>query len=196
MQYNTQREKLAMPEYGRAVQDMIRHAMSIPDREERQHCARTIVDVMANMQPSLREQPDYRQKLWDHLAYISNYELDVDYPYPLTRLDEDSTKPEPLTYPSKRIRNRHYGYLLERLLAHLATMPEGDDQRMLLQYVADHMKQSLYDWNRDVMDDEKILSDIARYTDGRIMVDPADFTFRNVIQGNNQGGGKKKKKKK
>ncbi len=184
-----------MPEYGRAVQDMIRHAMGIADRAERQQCANTIVDVMANMQPTMREQSDYRQKLWDHLAYISNYQLDVDYPYPLTRLDEESTKPEPLPYPSKRIRNRHYGNLLEQLLLHLATMPEGDDQRLLLQYVADQMKQSLYDWNRDVMDDEKILSDIARYTDGRIMIDPTQFTFGSIIQGNNQGGKKKKKKK-
>lgn len=196
MQYNTQRDKLIMSEYGRAVQDMVRHALTIEDREERQQCAQTIVDVMANMQPALREQPDYRQKLWDHLAYISNYELDVEYPYPVTRLDAESTKPEPLSYPGKRIRNRHYGYLLEQLLTHLATMSENEERDELLQYVADQMKQSLFDWNRDAMDEEKIASDIARYTDGRILINLDEFTFGNVIQGAAQSSGKKKKKKK
>lgn len=185
-----------MPEYGRSVQDMVAYALTIEDKVERQQCAQTIVDVMANMQPSLREQPDYRQKLWDHLAYMSNYELDVDYPYPVTRLDGDSTKPEPLSYPKKQIRYRHYGYLLEQFLAHMATMPEGEERDVLLQYVANQMKQSLFDWNRDAMDAEKIASDIARYTDGRIQLDIDNFTFDNVIQGSQQGSGKKKKKKK
>lgn len=196
MQYNTQRDKLLMPEYGRAVQDMVSHALSIEDRDERQRCAQTIVDVMANMQPSMREQVDYKRKLWDHLAYIANYELDVDYPFPLTRLDEESTKPQRLSYPKKAIRNRHYGFLLERLLEHMATMPEGEERDQLLDYVANHMKQDLYDWNRDVMDHEKIASDIYRYTDGRVQINLDEFKFDNVIQGAAQGGGKKKKKKK
>lgn len=196
MQYNTQRDKLSMPEYGRAVQDMVQHALGIEDKAERQRCAQTIVDVMANMQPMLREQPDFRQKLWDHLAYMSNYELDVDYPYPVTRLDDDTTKPAPLSYPQKNIRNRHYGFLLEQMLAHLATLPEGEERSALTQYVADQMKQSLFDWNRDAMDAEKIASDIARYTDGRVQLDLDNFTFDNVIQGGMQNAGKKKKKKK
>lgn len=196
MQYNTQREKLSMPEYGRAVHDMVRHVLTIGDRGKRQQCAQTIIDVMANMQPELRGQADFRQKLWDHLAFMAHYQLDVDFPYPLTRLDGEATKPEPLTYPMKRIRNRHYGHLLEQLLEHLQVMPEGEERDMLTRYVADQMKQSLYDWNRDAMDEEKIASDIARYTDGKVQLDLDTFTFDSVIQGTQQSMGKKKKKRK
>lgn len=187
-----------MPEYGRTVQDMVCYALTITDRDERQRCAETIISIMANMNPSMREQPDFAHRLWDHLAYISHYELDVDYPYPVTHLDDETVKPAPLAYPKKRIRNRHYGYIMERLLEHLATMPEGEERDALTKYLADQMKQSLYDWNRDAMDADKIASDIARYTDGRVMLDLDNFVFDAVIQGNNNqsSSGKKKKKKK
>lgn len=195
MQYNTQREKLSMPEYGRAVHDMVCYAISLEDKEKRQQCAQTIIEVMANKQPELRHQDDFRQKLWDHLAYLSGYQLDVDYPYPVTRLDEESTKPTPLTYPTKHIRNRHYGHIVEQYLEHLEMMEPGEERDALLELVANQMKQSLFDWNRDAMDEEKIASDIARYTSGRVHLDLNDFKFRNVVQGNQQSMGKKKKKK-
>lgn len=196
MNYNTQREKLSMPEYGRAVQDMVNYALTLEDREERQRCAQTIVNVMANMQPAMREQTDFKHKLWDHLAYISGYQLDVDYPYPVTRLDSESAKPVPLSYPQTRIRNRHYGHITEMFLEHMATMPEGEEREELTALMANQMKQELYDWNRDSMDAENIASDIARYTDGRVRLDVANFKFDNVIQGGQQSTGKKKKKKK
>lgn len=186
-----------MPEYGRAVQDMVRHAMSIADREERQRCAQAIVGVMGNMQQSaLRDQPDHKRKLWDHLAHISGYQLDVDYPYPVTRLDAESSKPQPLKYPQHRIRNRHYGRVMEQFLDHLATMPEGEERDALAADVANQMKQSLYDWNRDAMDDEKVASDLARYTDGRVQLNLSTFKFAPVVQGAAQSVGKKRKKKK
>lgn len=198
MQYNTQRDKLQMPEYGRAVQDMVAHAMSLTDREERQRCAQTIVNVMGNMQPALRDQPDHKHKLWDHLAYISGYQLDVDYPYPVTRLDSEAAKPQPLHYPQTRIRNRHYGHVMEQFLDHLATLPAGEERDALTEYLANQMKQHLYDWNRDAMDHERIAFDIARYTEGRVQMDLDTFKFDAVIQGGqpDNGGGKKKKKKK
>ncbi len=196
MNYNTQREKMLMPEYGRAVHDMVQHALTLENREDRQRCAQTIVDVMGNMQPALRDQPDHKHKLWDHLAYISGYQLDVDYPYPVTRLDSDSAKPQPLSYPQNRIRSRHYGHIMEQFLAHLATMPEGEERDELTSYLANQMKQELYDWNRDAMDGQNIAADIARYTEGRVRLDLSEFKFDNVIQGPQQSTGKKKKKKK
>lgn len=196
MQYNTQRDKLVMPEYGRAVQDMVQYALSLTSRDERLRCAQTIVEVMGNMQPAMKDNADYKHKLWDHLACLSHYELDIDYPYPITRLDEASAHPQPLAYPKKRIGNRHYGYLLERLLDELAVMPEGEERDKLLEYVANHMKQTLHDWYIDAMDDEKIAADIARYTDGRVRLDLSTFKFDSVILGNVHGGMTKKKKKK
>lgn len=196
MNYNTQREKMAMSEYGRAVQDMVNYALTLENREERQRCAQTIVNVMGNMQPALRDQPDHKHKLWDHLAYISGYQLDVDYPYPVTRLDSEATKPTPLHYPQNRIRNRHYGHITELFLEHLATMPEGEERDALTEDLANQMKQELYDWNRDAMDGQNIAADIARYTDGRVRLDLTEFKFDNVIQGSQQSSGKKRKKKK
>ena len=195
MQYNTQRDKLYMPEYGRVVHDMVRHAMSIGDKEKRQRCAQTIIEVMANKQPELRKQDDFRKKLWDHLAYISGYQLDVEYPYPVTRLDAENSRPAPLSYPAKSIRNRHYGYLTEQYLARLESMPSGKESTALLSLVANQMKQQLYDWNRDAMDAEKISSDIVRYTHGRVRLDAGTFKFRNVVQSSQPHPGKKKKKK-
>lgn len=196
MKYNTQRDKLVMPEYGRTVQNMIQHALTLENREDRQRCAETIVDIMSNMQPQLREQSDFRHKLWDHLAFMSNYELDVDYPFAVTRLDEESAKPQPLNYPKKNIRNRHYGNLVEQLLAHLATMEEGEERDALLEDVANQMNQNLYDWNRDAADPEKIAADVARYTDGRVQLDVEHFKFDSVVQGSGMPSSKRKKKKK
>lgn len=185
-----------MPEYGRAVQEMVMHAVSLPQKAERQRCANTIVDIMLNMQPSLRELPNYREHLWNHVAYISGYQLDVDYPYPLTRLDAESTRPEPMHYPMKAIRNRYYGHLVEQQLQYLAELPEGEERDVFLALVANQMKQTLYDWNRDAMDDEKIAQDIARYTKGKVKLDLSTFRFDPVMQGKQQTSGSKKKKKK
>lgn len=196
MQYNTQRDKLSMPEYGRTIQMMIQHACQLADKDQRQRCANTIVDVMAGMQPEMAKQQNFKNKLWDHLAYLSDYKLDIDYPVEITRLDTDSAKPSPLSYPKRSIRNRHYGNIMELFLAHLATLPEGEERTQLLELVANQMKQELFDWNRDAMDPEKIAADIARYTDGRVRLDLSKFKFDTVIQGGQNDGSKKKKKKK
>ena len=185
-----------MPEYGRAVQEMVMHAVGLPQREERQRCAQTIVEIMANMQPQIRELPNYREHLWNHVAYISGYQLDVDYPYPVTRLDGEAKRPEPLHYPMKRIRNRYYGNLVEQQLQHLSEMPEGEERDAFLELVANQMKQTLFDWNRDAMNDEKVAQDIERYTEGRVHLDLSTFRFDSVMQGKQQTNGSKKKKKK
>ena len=195
MKYNTQREKLQMPEYGRGIQDMIEYAVTIEDRDERQRCAESIFDIMMNMQPQLREQPDYKHRIWDHIAYISDYKLEVDYPFEITRLGVDATKPEPVNYPMKKIRQRQYGFLIEESLRHLAEMPEGEERDELLALTANQMKQSLFIWNRDAMDEEKVASDIAQYTKGKVELDLDSFHFAPVQTLPRQDGGKRKKKK-
>ncbi|MBQ8051337.1 MAG: DUF4290 domain-containing protein [Bacteroidaceae bacterium] len=196
MQYNTQKEKLQMPEYGRGVQDMIAHAASLPDKADRQRCAESIFGIMANMQPQLREQPDYKHRIWDHIAYISGYQLDIDYPCEITRLGDDAEKPKPVPYPMKEIRQRQYGHLIEESLKQLAEMPEGEERDEMLALVANQMKQSLFNWNRDAMDDEKVASDIAHYTQGRVILDLSTFRFAPVQTLPRQDGVSKKKKKK
>ena len=196
MQYNTQRKKLEMPEYGRGIQDMIEHAVSLPDKAERQRCAESIFNVMMNMQPQLRELPDHKHRIWDHMAYISGYKLDIDYPFEITRLGEEGEKPQPVPYPMKEIRHRHYGHLIEESLHQLAEMPEGEERDALLALTANQMKQSLFIWNRDAMDDEKVAADIHAYTDGRVTLDLSTFHFSPVQTLPRQDASGKKKKKK
>lgn len=196
MTYNTQREKLQMPEYGRGIQDMIAYAVALTDRTERQRCAETIFGVMTNMQPQLREQPDYKRRIWDHIAYISDYKLDIDYPFEITRLGGEAQRPQPVPYPMKDIRQRQYGYLIEESLRQLAEMPEGEERDELLALTANQMKQSLFNWNRDAMDDEKVASDIEHYTRGRVTLDLSNFRFAPVQMLPRQDAVSKKKKKK
>ena len=196
MKYNTQREKLQMPEYGRGIQQMIEYAVMIEDRAERQRCAESIFSVMMDMQPQLREQPDYKHRIWDHIAYISNYRLDIDYPFEITRLGNEAQKPEPMKYPMKEIRQRQYGHLIEEALKLLAEMPEGEARDELLAQVANQMKQSLFIWNRDAMDEEKVENDITHYTGGKVKLDLENFHFAPVQTLPRQDGGGKKKKKK
>ena len=197
MQYNTQREKLQMPEYGRGIQDMVMYAVSLPTKGERQRCAEAIFGVMSNMQPQMRELPDYKHRIWDHIAYISGYRLDIDYPFEINRLGDEAQKPEPLKYPMKNIRQRQYGHLLEESLRLLGEMPEGEKRDALLALTANQMKQSLFVWNRDAMDDMKVASDISRYTKGRVSLDLSTFRFAPVqtLPRQDSSTGKKKRKK-
>ncbi|MEE1222338.1 MAG: DUF4290 domain-containing protein [Bacteroidaceae bacterium] len=195
MKYNTQRDHLRMPEYGRAVQEMVMLATGLPDREERQRCAETVKDIMVNMFPELCEQPDHEELVWNHIAYISEYKLDVDYPCEITRLDDDSTKPEPIHYPQHNIKQRQYGHFLEESLHKLAEYPEGEERDELLDMIANQMKLSLFNWNKDSMDNEKIAQDIERYTQGQVQLDVDDFHF-NAVQCLPKYDSFKKKKRK
>ena len=107
---------MPLPEYGRSIQNMVDHALTIEDRAERQRCANTIINIMGNMFPHLRDVPDFKHKLWDHLAIMANFQLDIDYPYEIIRKDNLNTKPESIPYPSTKIRYRHYGRTLEVLI--------------------------------------------------------------------------------
>lgn len=194
MQYNTNRARIVMPEYGRSVQQMVEHCISIPNADRRQRCAQSIIAVMASMQPGMKHQTDFRHKLWDHLAYISGYRLEVDYPYPVNRLDEkkqDAAQRVP--YPKNRIHNRHYGHLNELFLEHLVNLQPGRQREELAAVVANQMKQSLYDWNREAADDAKVVNDLAHYTGGLVKLDLDSFTFEKVVKDPKLTGKKKKK---
>ena len=93
MQYNTQQKRMPLPEYGRSIQNMVDHALTIENRSERQRCANTIINIMGNMFPHLRDIPDFKHKLWDHLAIMADFKLDIDYPYEVIRKDNLITKP-------------------------------------------------------------------------------------------------------
>jgi len=182
--YNTEREKIILPEYGREIQKMVDYAKTLPTKEERQACAETIVDVMAFMHPQLHATADYERKLWDNLAIMSNFELDIDYPFDISAARKISEKPNPLPYPTNYIPVRHYGKIIFDLFDILKEMPDGPEYDALVQATASHMQRALIQWGHGTADVEKIASDLARFTDGRVQIDPNDIMLykENPIQ--------------
>lgn len=194
MKYNTQREKLILPEYGREIQEMVDMCVNIPERDKRQQCAETIIDIMAIMNPSVRQQPDYRHKLWDQLDILSDYRLDIDWPFERVERSKVSARPRPLKYPMQRIRYRHYGHLTEAFVRRIKDMPEGEERDELTAMMANFMKRSLCNWNPDAMDEQKIADDISHYTEGQVSL-PEGFQFAAVTADRSQEGGKRRRRK-
>lgn len=170
MEYNTQQKKMQLPEYGRSIQNMVDHALTIEDRSERQRCANTIINIMGNMFPHLRDVPDFKHKLWDHLAIMANFKLDIDYPYEIIRKDNLDSKPEPIPYPSTKIRYRHYGRTLEILIKKACELPEGDEKNNLVALIGNHMKKDYMTWNKDTVEDSKIAEDLREMSEGKLQL--------------------------
>ncbi len=171
MQYNTQRKDMPLPEYGRSIQNMVYHAMTIQDPAERQRCANTIISIMGNMFPHLRDVPDFKHKLWDHLAIMSDFKLDIHYPYEIIHKDNLVTKPDRIPYSETRIRYRHYGRTLEVLIKKACEFPEGDEKDNLVALICNHMKKDYIAWNKETVDDSTIAQDLAEFSKGKLRMD-------------------------
>ncbi len=168
MQYNTQQKTMPLPEYGRSIQNMVDHALTIQDPAERQRCANTIINIMGGMFPHLRDVPDFKHKLWDHLAIMSDFKLEINYPYELIKKDNLSTKPEAINYPATRIRYRHYGRLVEKLINEASAMPESEEKQNLVALICNHMRKDYTTWNKDTVDDQKIAEDLYELSKGQL----------------------------
>ena len=171
LDYNTHREQLLMPEYGREIQKMVDYAVSLTDKSERQNCAQEIVRMMETKVPELHDNADFEQTLWDHLYLMSHKQLDIDWPFDVTAAEKLQEKPKAIPLPQEGMRLRHYGKLLEQLFEKLKTMPEGEERDALAYYTANQMKRNLMTWGHGSMSDEKVADDLARFTDGVIQLD-------------------------
>ncbi|MBR4997140.1 MAG: DUF4290 domain-containing protein [Bacteroidaceae bacterium] len=171
MKYNTQEKNLPMPEYGRAVQKMVDHAITIEDRAERQRCANTIIAVMGNMYPQLRDMPDFKHKLWDHLAVMADFKLDIEYPYEVSNAEALHPTPQRIEYPKGNIRYLHYGRCVQEMIQKACEMPEGEERMQLLRLIAAQMKKEYILWNKENVEDRKIFEDIYEYSNGQIRLD-------------------------
>ena len=198
LDYNTQREKLIMPEYGREVQKMVDYCMTISDRKERLNCAYTIIDTMMRMNPQLVQTDNYEQKLWDQLAIISDFKLDIDWPVDVSKAKVINEKPQPIKHETSQIPARHYGRMVFELFDKLKTMEPGPARDELTALTANQMKRDLVQWGHGLADDEKVADDLARFTDGKIQLDLNHFHFERVsaqpLPSANNGGKKRKKK--
>lgn len=168
MEYNTQREIMPIPEYGRNVHKMIEYTLTIEDREKRSKAANAIVSIMALLNPHLREITDYKHKLWDHLFIISNFKLDVDAPYPMPSPDTLMEKPKRIPYPSKNIKYKHYGKTTELMIQEIIKMEEGPIKESMVEKIANFMKMSYLSWNRDSVDDQQIIEQLRILSEGQL----------------------------
>lgn len=180
LDYNTQREKLILPEYGREIQNMVDYCTELKDRTERQRCAESIVAIMERMFPENRDTAGYKQKFWDHLAIMSNFKLDIDYPYDVSKAASIASKPQPISYSAGHIPVRHYGKMMFEVFDKLKTMAPGKERDELVRITANQMKYDLFQWSHGSSDDEKVASDLAKYTDGNIQLDLHNFKFARI----------------
>ena len=172
MEYNSAREDLIIPEYGRNIQKMIDHALSVEDKEERSKIAKAIISVMGQSFPHLRDIDDWTHKLWDHLQIMSDFKLDVDSPYDKPEPQQFEEKPDRVPYPQSKIRYGHYGKTLEDLIQKTCEYPDGDEKNVLTLICANIMKKHYLTWNRDSVSDELIISQLSELSNGKLQLSP------------------------
>jgi hypothetical protein len=166
--YNTSRKKLALPEYGRNVHNMVELLMKFDDREHRNRAAQAIIDVMGSLNPYLRDIPDFKHKLWDHLAIMADFKLDIDYPYNPPSPEILHEKPNKVPYCQRDIRYRHYGHTMELMIKKALEFDEGNEKEILIHQLANHMKKTYLTWNKESVEDEKILDDLKIMSGNRL----------------------------
>ena len=170
MMYNTKQKRLNLPEYGRNIQNMVDYCVSISDREERTKCANSIINIMGNMFPHLRDVNDFKHILWDHLAIMSDFALDIDYPYEVVKKEDLYIKPQKLPYDEGRITYKHYGKNLESMIRKALEYEDGEQKEYLISLLANHMKKSFLTWNKEVVEDSKIFADLELLSKGKIVL--------------------------
>jgi len=169
--YNSTRNKLILSEYGRNVQNMVKYICELPTKEERNRYAQVVIDLMGFLNPHLRDVADFKHKLWDHLHIISNFQIDVDSPYPKPELEAIHMKPEPLKYPHQRIRYKHYGKTIELMIEKAKSIEEPDRKQHMVQAIANFMKMAYVQWNKDSVADESILADLRAMSGGQLQLE-------------------------
>lgn len=184
MDYNTQREKLVLPEYGRHVQKMIEQVKAIEDKEKRSEQMRAVVQVMGLLNPQIREVNDYRHKLWDHAQVIAGFDLDIDAPYPAPTPQQFEERPDVIALPGRPIKAACYGRNIENMIALIADREDDDIKKEMIRTLAIYMRQQYLIWNKDNVAEETIFADIERLSEGKLKV-PGDIHLGAISQNTN-----------
>ena len=161
---------MTLPEYGRNVQKMVDHIKTIDNRDERNRAAKTIIQIMGNLNPNLRDIGDFKHKLWDHLALIAEFDLDIDSPYPTPERSKFIEKPNEIPYSQGNIRYLHYGRIVELLIDVVVEKEEGEEKEYLTSLIVNQMKKSYITWNRGQVADEVIFGDLKLLSGGRLKI--------------------------
>jgi len=168
LEYNTQREKLIISEYGRHIQKMINYASSRESKEERNKLANSIISVMGNLQPHLRDVPDFQHKLWDQLFIMSDFKLDADSPFEKPSKEVLNAKPDPLSYPQNFPKYRFYGNNIKIMIDEAVKWDSGEMKDALLLTIANHMKKCFLNWNKDSVEDQVIFEHLFELSNSKI----------------------------
>ncbi len=170
LEYNSEREHLIIPEYGRHIQKLVNHCLSIEDDVERNKMANAIVNVMGNLQPHLRDVPDFQHKLWDQLFMMSDYQLETESPYPKPSREELQAKPEKLPYPKSASKYRFYGNNIQTMIDVALTWEDGEKKDALVYAIANHMKKCYLNWNKDTVEDVIIFKHLEELSGGKLVL--------------------------
>jgi hypothetical protein len=198
LEYNSARPKMAIPEYGRHLKKLVDHCIALPEKEERNKMAKAIIDVMGNIQPHLRDVPDFKHKLWDQLFIIANFKLDVDSPYPITSEEELKEKPKKLPYPKSPSKYRYYGHNMQTMIDVAISWEAGDMKNKLSIAIANHMKKCYLLWNKDTVTDAIINKHLVELSENKLSIDYENYpliTSAKLMQGNKRSQQKNNQKK-
>ncbi|MCF8221662.1 MAG: DUF4290 domain-containing protein [Bacteroidales bacterium] len=168
--YNTQRKRMALPEYGRNIQKMVDFIKTIEDRDERTRAARSVIKIMGNLNPNLRDSGDIKHKLWDHLTIIANFELDIDSPYPPPEKETLYEKPNEIGYKKGEVKYLHYGRVIEMMIEEACKMEKDERRDYLTILIANQMKKASATWNKSQVNDDVIISDLKFLSKDELIV--------------------------
>ena len=192
-------KRLALPEYGRNIQNMVDYCLTIEDREERTNCAYAIIATMGNLFPQLRDLSEFKHLLWDHLAIMSDFKLDIDYPYEVVKKETLNICPDRVPYSSPQsIRYRHYGKLVQGMIDKASELTDPEEKTELSIYIANYMKKCYILYNKDGVADQKIFDDLRNLSKGDIRLSSDDVVLedcKDLLASQTQASSKKKKKK-
>lgn len=195
MEYNTLRNELVLPEYGRNIQKMVEYAVTIEDREERNKAAQAIIKIMTDLSPQQKDQAEFVHRLWDYLFMMSDYKLDIDGPFERPEKEVLQRKPEKLPYSNKRFKYRYYGNNIEVMIERAKDLSEGFERDYFVNAIASYMKMSYRIWNEEKVADDVILEDLEKLSDGKIKLDKIVELNKNYDTHLNKGGGGGKRDK-
>lgn len=191
MDYNTQRKKLVLPEYGRSIHKMVDWVCTIEDRDERNKQIQAVIAVMGNMNPHLRDVNDFKHKLWDHVQIMSDFKIDIDSPYPIPTRESFNSPKNRIPYPTEPIKIRHYGRNVQMMINEIVKREDSEAKQKSVLMLANHMKKSYVTWNKEMVNDDIIFRDIEYLSKGRIKI-PDDAKLSpayNLNANTNSGSG-------
>lgn len=182
MEYNTSRVKLLLPEYGRNVQNMIAHAMELADKEERNNAAKAIIEVMGQLNPHLRDEEDYRHKLWAHLFIMSDFMLDVDSPYEIPTEESFTSKPDHMDYPTGKVRIGHFGKYTQGILDASKDIKDEKELEYLTYAMGNFMKKQYLTHNNTAVENALIAKQLNRLSNGVLNMENPDEDLTSTNQ--------------